>query len=93
MTDRLTPAAPASLTGVLLQGTAWMVAMRWGMSILGLISTTVLARLLTPEDFGLVAIAGAVIGLIFQNSGSGFAPGMDAGQSCFAGAVYCMWLP
>ncbi len=43
-------------------GSAWMVAMRWAIRSLGLISTIILARLLEPEDFGLFAIAMLVIG-------------------------------
>lgn len=38
--------------------------MRWGMRGLGLISTIILARLLVPADFGLVAMAMAVIGIM-----------------------------
>lgn len=38
--------------------------MRWGMRLIGLVSTVILARLLTPEDFGLVAMASLVIGLL-----------------------------
>ena len=54
-------------TGVgreLLQGGAWMVAARWGLRGLGLINTFILARLLLPSDFGLVAMATATIGLL-----------------------------
>jgi O-antigen/teichoic acid export membrane protein len=36
-----------------------MVAMRLTVNVLGLASTVVLARLLTPQDFGLVALAGS----------------------------------
>ena len=35
-----------------------MVGMRFTVNILGIASTIVLARLLTPEDFGIVALAG-----------------------------------
>ena len=37
--------------------------MRWSIRFLGIISITVLARLLSKEDFGLVAIASAIIAL------------------------------
>ena len=43
-------------------GIAWMTTARAVVRILGLISTLVLARLLTPADFGLVAMATAVAG-------------------------------
>lgn len=48
----------------LLSGSAWMVGLRWATRGLGLISTFVLARLLTPADFGLVAMAMLIVGLI-----------------------------
>jgi len=38
-------------------GAAWMVGMKFLVQGLGLISTLILARLLVPEDFGLIAIA------------------------------------
>ena len=44
-------------------GAAWMVGVRWVIRGIGVISTIVLARLLLPEDFGLVALAAAYIGL------------------------------
>jgi O-antigen/teichoic acid export membrane protein len=38
--------------------------MRWVDRFIGLLSTVVLARLLVPEDFGLVAMAALVLGLV-----------------------------
>ena len=40
------------------------VAMRWTDRLIGFGSTLVLARLLTPADFGLVAMAMVVVGLV-----------------------------
>jgi O-antigen/teichoic acid export membrane protein len=48
----------------LAHGSAWMVGLRWAMRGLGLLSTFVLARLLTPADFGVVAMAMLVVGLV-----------------------------
>ncbi len=48
----------------LLHGSAWTVGLRWAVRGLGLINTFVLARLLSPGDFGLVAMAMAAVGLI-----------------------------
>ena len=45
-------------------GAAWMVFFRLIDRSLGLISTAILARLLLPADFGLVAMAMSIIGLI-----------------------------
>ncbi|HKQ25284.1 MAG TPA: lipopolysaccharide biosynthesis protein [Burkholderiales bacterium] len=46
------------------RGAAWMVLVRLGERVLGLVSTMVLARLLVPEDFGLVALAASLLGLL-----------------------------
>ena len=48
----------------LIKGVAWIGAARVLVNSLGLISTVVLARLLMPADFGLIAIATAVIGIV-----------------------------
>lgn len=59
----MTRALDTNLTGRLTLGTAWTLGMRWSVRGLGLISTLILARLLTPEDFGIVAMATVVAGL------------------------------
>lgn len=51
------PAPAESLTGRTILGAAWMVAWRMATRLIGLGSTLVLARILTPADFGLVAMA------------------------------------
>ena len=38
-------------------GAAWVMAWRFGLRFLGLVSTLILVRLLAPEDFGLIALA------------------------------------
>ncbi len=40
------------------------VAMRWSDRLIGLISVIILARLLVPEDFGIVVMASVIVGLI-----------------------------
>jgi len=45
------------LTDRLLKGSALMIAMRWSVRLLGLASTAILARLLLPEDFGVIGLA------------------------------------
>lgn len=45
-------------------GALLTVAMRWSDRLIGLISMVVLARLLTPADFGIIAMASVVVGLI-----------------------------
>src|SRR5262245_12017472 len=53
-----------SLKHSMARGAAWMVGMRSTIRAIGLINTIILARLLTPQDFGLVAMATVVIGLL-----------------------------
>ena len=48
----------------LIRGAAWTIGTRWGIKGLGFISTIVMARLLLPEDYGLVAMGMLVVGLI-----------------------------
>ncbi len=45
-------------------GSAWNLALQWVFRLTGLLSTLVLARLLAPEDFGVVAMAMLFIGFI-----------------------------
>lgn len=45
-------------------GAAWMISMRLADRALGLVSTLILARLLIPADFGLIAMAMSFIALI-----------------------------
>ena len=47
----------ASLHGKIFTGAGWIVGWRMSTRALGLISTLVLARLLLPADFGMVALA------------------------------------
>ncbi|MGI9502598.1 MAG: oligosaccharide flippase family protein, partial [Geminicoccaceae bacterium] len=46
------------------RGAAWMVLMRLVVRGAGLINMVILARLLVPEDFGLVAMAMLIVGAI-----------------------------
>lgn len=46
------------------QGAALTVAMRWVDRLIGFVSTLILARLLVPDDFGVIAQASLVIGLL-----------------------------
>ena len=54
----------ASGKHILLRGAAWTVAMRWGVKMLGLINTLVMARILMPSEYGVVAMASIVAGII-----------------------------
>jgi O-antigen/teichoic acid export membrane protein len=48
----------------MLRGSVWAIALRWSVRGIGLLSTLVLVRLLTPADFGIVAMAMLVVGTV-----------------------------
>jgi O-antigen/teichoic acid export membrane protein len=48
--------------GKVLKGAFWMTLSTWLVSSLGIVSTLILARILTPEDFGLIATATIITG-------------------------------
>ncbi|WP_265941702.1 oligosaccharide flippase family protein [Dechloromonas sp. A34] len=52
------------MSGKIFTGAIIVVAMRWTDRLVGLVSTLVLARLLVPDDFGVVAMASIYTGLI-----------------------------
>jgi lipopolysaccharide exporter len=47
----------------LLHGSIWLIGLRWAVRLTGVVSTLILARLLSPHDFGVVAIAMIVVGM------------------------------
>lgn len=47
-----------------IAGAFWTVGMRWAVKGIGFINTAIMARLLAPADYGLVAMAMLVVGLI-----------------------------
>ncbi|MBC7951772.1 MAG: oligosaccharide flippase family protein [Rhodospirillaceae bacterium] len=51
------------MSTALVTGAAWMVGMRWVLKLIGLVNTAILARVLTPEDFGVMAMAMVMIEL------------------------------
>ena len=53
-------------------GAVWMVLFKFVEKGLGLVSMLVLARLLTPDDFGIVAMAGTFIGMAAMFTAVGF---------------------
>src|SRR5438132_9945623 len=55
--DDLPQQKQRSTSALVAIGAAWFMFMRWALRFIGLISTVVLARVLVPSDFGLVAIA------------------------------------
>lgn len=45
-------------------GAAWMILLRLADRLIGLVSLAILARLLAPEDFGIVALAAAIVAIV-----------------------------
>jgi len=64
--ERATLVRPGSVLHRTAHGAAWVIGWRLATRLLGVVSTLVLARLLAPADFGLVAL------------GYGFVNGLDA---------------
>src|SRR2546428_11159417 len=59
------PVGPvAALDRSLVRGVAWTGAANWAGQLLAWASTLIVARLLTPEDYGLVGMAAIYLGLI-----------------------------
>ncbi|MDH3944920.1 MAG: lipopolysaccharide biosynthesis protein, partial [Anaerolineae bacterium] len=48
----------------MLRGSAWMITLRWSIRVIGLLSMVILARLLSPADFGIVAMSMMVVGFV-----------------------------
>ncbi|MEO8301206.1 MAG: lipopolysaccharide biosynthesis protein [Rhizomicrobium sp.] len=72
MTDPSPDQAPPNSWGPrMLNGALWMIALRWAIRLTGLVSTVILARLLMPSDFGIVAMAMIVVSTleIFNQTG------------------------
>ena len=66
-------AEPTSSIGTrMARGAAWMVVLQSADRILGFVSMLILARLLVPADFGLVALGMAVVGSLAAFSEFGF---------------------
>jgi len=65
--------AKTSIYRHMLRGSSWAVALTWTLRGIGLINTVILARLLAPEDFGLVTMASLAFGFLgaFVNLGTG----------------------
>lgn len=61
---RPAPPPERSTSGHMLHGSFWMILLRWTIRLTGLVSTIILARLLTPADFGIVAMAMIIVTML-----------------------------
>ena len=48
----------------MMAGSFWTISMRWSMRLLGFVSTAILARILLPSEYAVIAMAYLVIGLL-----------------------------
>lgn len=67
---------PSSLTALTVTGFAWAFIGMASQAVLQIVSTVILARLLTPEEFGAAAAAGLVVGLSQVVSQIGVGPAL-----------------
>ncbi len=58
------PVESRALDRSLLRGVAWTAGVKWASQALSWVSWLIVARLLTPEDYGLVGMAAIYLGLI-----------------------------
>ncbi len=63
-----TPHDVKSVKGHMVKGAAWMVSMRWSLKLIGMVNTVIIARLLAPDDFGVIAMAMIIVGFLTQVS-------------------------
>lgn len=61
---KVIPSSFAALDHALVHGMIWTGVVKWTSQALSWISTIVVARLLAPSDYGLLAMASAALGLI-----------------------------
>jgi lipopolysaccharide exporter len=61
-------ASSASITRQAARGVVWAVLMRWVMRLIGLCSTLILARVLSPADFGIVAMGMLMVHFLYELS-------------------------
>lgn len=67
-TDRSIPSDASGIGREMAKGTGWTVMTRLSVQGIGFLSTLILARLLLPADFGLVALATATAGALMAVS-------------------------
>ena len=49
----------------LIKGAVWAVGTRWAIKLVGFLNTVIMARLILPSDYGIVAMATLFVGLIY----------------------------
>ncbi|MFN2201517.1 MAG: lipopolysaccharide biosynthesis protein [Caldilineaceae bacterium] len=67
----MTPTDRQSVDRAYVSGLAWTAAAKWFLQIVSWVSTLWVARLLSPDDYGIVGMAGVYLGLAFLLSEGG----------------------
>ncbi|MBU3070886.1 lipopolysaccharide biosynthesis protein [Aestuariicella sp. G3-2] len=73
------------------KGSLWMIFMRFSIKGIGLVSTVILARLLLPEDFGVVAISMSIFAFIKLMCDTGFGTALIQKQNASADLYNTAW--
>jgi O-antigen/teichoic acid export membrane protein len=55
-----------SVKSALMRGAGWGGGMRWSIKIIGMVNAFVLARLLSPEDYGIVTMAMLMVSVLID---------------------------
>jgi lipopolysaccharide exporter len=80
-----------SLSQRMTRGAAWMLLMKFVERSLGLVSTLILVRLLSPSDFGIVAMAISVIGMAELLTAFGFDVALIQRQDTVVDHYHSAW--
>lgn len=81
----------SELGSKILSGSFWTLLMRWFSRILGLVSVIILARILVPEDYGLVAKAVLFSGILELMTQFGFATALVRNKDATVAQYHTVW--
>jgi lipopolysaccharide exporter len=81
----------ATIAGKVASGTIWTVSMRLGIRLIGMISVIILARLLLPDDFGIVAQASMINSFLELVTAFGFESALIQNQKATAAHYNTVW--
>nr|WP_086939947.1 oligosaccharide flippase family protein [Thaumasiovibrio occultus] len=76
---------------VILNGTKWAMIAKWYSRLIGLVSTIVLARLLSPTDFGTMALAMFFLSLFLAFSATGTTEYIVREHKMADSDLNCVW--
>ena len=87
------PSSPdAPLGSRAASSVAWLTGQTWAVKVGGFVTVVILARLLTPTDFGLVAVAMTVVPVVYLLADLGFGTYlMQAGELSTRAVSTAFW--